>query len=197
MTKKNIYILTTFILAFFISSMDIFAQSVKKKKKKYKKKYKHARTHHYRPAQDSTVWSAKLNFDTVCLNTNDSLMAICKSFIGLPYRYGGNDPRGFDCSGYVRYCYKRIGIDLPHHSGGQMQQGIKVDEKNAEPGDIIFFGHYNSKRRSMYISHSGIVYSNVNGKIYFIHSASSVGIRIDCLDQGWYKQRFRGIRRIL
>lgn len=59
-------------------------------------------------------------------------------FNGYPYVYGGDQPTGWDCSGFVRYVYARFGVDLPHSSGAQMTVGTPVASlAEARPGDIL------------------------------------------------------------
>ncbi len=165
------------------------------KKKKGKKRNTARRSRYQYPLQDSSLWSSRICFESTDQNVLDSIVSLGKSFVGLPYRYSGADPRGFDCSGFVMYCFKRFGIPLSHHAGVQMKQGAMINKQEARPGDLIFFGYRG--KRGPYISHSGIVFKNEGGKIYFIHSASRQGIRVDCLDQAWYRQRFMGLRRVV
>ncbi len=56
-----------------------------------------------------------------------SLLAKAKTYLGLPYRYGGMSPKGFDCSGFVRYVFGSMGIDLDRTSGSQANQGDPID----------------------------------------------------------------------
>jgi cell wall-associated NlpC family hydrolase len=58
---------------------------------------------------------------------------------GTPYRYGGTTPRGFDCSGYTGYVYKKAGKKLPRTSRQQYSATKHISRKAAKPGDLIFF----------------------------------------------------------
>ncbi len=58
---------------------------------------------------------------------------------GTPYRYGGTTPRGFDCSGYTGYVYKRAGKKLPRTSRAQYSATKHLSRRAAKPGDLVFF----------------------------------------------------------
>ncbi|MEU8225938.1 NlpC/P60 family protein [Kribbella sp. NPDC048915] len=58
---------------------------------------------------------------------------------GTPYRYGGTTPRGFDCSGYTGYVYKKAGKKLPRTSRQQYSATKHISRKTAKPGDLVFF----------------------------------------------------------
>lgn len=64
-------------------------------------------------------------------------------FSGYPYVYGGNQPSGWDCSGFVQYVFAQFGVTLPHQSGSQMSVGSPVASlAEAQPGDILANGSH-------------------------------------------------------
>ncbi len=110
------------------------------------------------------------------------------AYRGTPYHYGGSGRRGFDCSGFTAYVYSRKGIRLPHSAAEQFNVGRRVPAGQLKQGDLVFF---HTTRRG--ISHVGIYVGN--GK--FVHASSAGGsVRVDSLTSGYYRERFRGARRV-
>ncbi len=58
---------------------------------------------------------------------------------GTPYRNGGSDPSGFDCSGFIWYVFGQYGIGVPRTVGDQFREGVEVRSDAVEPGDLLFF----------------------------------------------------------
>jgi cell wall-associated NlpC family hydrolase len=83
---------------------------------------------------------------------------------GVPYRYGGASPSGFDCSGLVQYSYKRVGKYVPRTAQAQYNAAVMIRSSSARPGDLIFF----SSGRSVY--HVGIYAGTWRGARYIIHA---------------------------
>lgn len=59
--------------------------------------------------------------------------------LGVPYRYGGSAPDGFDCSGLIQYSYRRAGKSLPRTTAALWDYAVPVDDRNLRAGDLLFF----------------------------------------------------------
>jgi len=84
--------------------------------------------------------------------------------VGVPYRYGGESPRGFDCSGLVHYAYARAGIEVPRTTRELLRHARRVPLSKLRPGDVLFFRVAPPK-----ISHVGLYI----GDGRFVHAPSS------------------------
>lgn len=114
-------------------------------------------------------------------------VAVARRQIGKWYRYGGNGPKTFDCSGLVQYVYRKAGVRLPRTADAQHRHVKRhVRFKNLATGDLVYF--YGD-------GHTGIV-SKVKGhKVYMIHAAHT-GTRIkQVLINGYYRHHFNGAVR--
>ena len=123
----------------------------------------------------------------VRFDRQNAIVHSAKSYLGSPYRYGGNSPRGFDCSGLAQYVYAKNGISIPRSTRLQYQKlkAVKVPQK----GDLLFF---NTERNR--ISHVGIYL----GSFLFIHAPSrGKRVRIDDIRSPYWKKIYRGSRSYL
>jgi len=96
-------------------------------------------------------------------------VAIAKKYLGTPYVWGGTTPKGFDCSGFVRYCYAQIGISIPRTSRAQYKFGQFIPANRTDllaPGDLVFFAYGGNPTQ---VHHVGMY---VGGGV-FIHSPST------------------------
>lgn len=124
------------------------------------------------------------------------LLGEAKSHSGKRYGRGSKGPDRFDCSGFTSYVYKQFGYKLNTSSSGQYSDGVKVENGQLRPGDLVFFTGRNSKGG---VGHVGIVVTcdNESQTFTFIHAAISGGIRTDNSTAPYYAKRFLGARRII
>jgi cell wall-associated NlpC family hydrolase len=110
-------------------------------------------------------------------------------FLGVPYRFGGSDPSGFDCSGLMQWVFARHGTALPREVRDQYRVGQDVRLKDLRPGDLIFF-----ETVSRGASHVGLVI----GDGRFVHAPSSNGVvRVEPYTANYWIRRFVGARRVI
>jgi hypothetical protein len=112
------------------------------------------------------------------------------SYLGVPYRFGGASPRtGFDCSGLVNHVFRQaFGLSLPRTAREIARNGAAVARGELLPGDLVFFN-----TRGFLNSHVGIYL----GDSKFVHAPNARGrVRIDDMDNTYYRTRFNGARRI-
>ncbi len=120
------------------------------------------------------------------------LVKVAKSFMGAPYKYGGNTVRGLDCSAYVKKIYEIFDVQLPRSAREQFQIGTKISKDELAVGDLVFF---RTKRYIKYPTHVGIYIGDGN----FIHSSSGhgrIGVKIDSLSSDFYSRTYIGATRV-
>lgn len=84
--------------------------------------------------------------------------------IGVPYRYGGKSPRGFDCSGLVHFAHRQAGVRVPRTSRAQLRAARRIDLAQARPGDLLFFRSRNYSHVAIYIGNGSFVHAPSSGK---------------------------------
>jgi len=127
-------------------------------------------------------------FDNNEQKGSQQLLRKARSAIGTPYVPGGMSPGGFDCSGFVCWAYKSVGVNLPRTAREQSVIGKRINNvEDMQVGDIVAFRH---PRRGY---HTGIYVGD--GK--FIHSPHRrTTVRVNSLDDPYFKGTFLGARRI-
>lgn len=109
------------------------------------------------------------------------------SMVGRPYKYRGDAPSGFDCSGLVRYSYLTAGLDVPHGTKALRSVTRPVDTARMQKGDLLFFDEKGGK-----YSHVGIYI----GGSYFVHAPSTgKKVRKNSLNDPYWKKHFLEARR--
>lgn len=121
--------------------------------------------------------------------TITDLSNIAKSYIGIPYKYGGTDIKtGVDCSAYTQIVFAKLGISLERTSKAQYQQGSSISKNNLQTGDLVFFNTSGDG-----VSHVGIYIGDSN----FISATTSSGVKIDKINDPYYwGSRYIGAKRI-
>jgi cell wall-associated NlpC family hydrolase len=108
---------------------------------------------------------------------------------GSPYRDGGSDPSGFDCSGFVEYVFGRHGIAVPRTVTDLYRTGRDVLPNDLQAGDLVFF-----TTTAPGPTHVGM---SIGGD-EFVHAPSSAGlVRVEHLSARYWAARFIGARRLL
>ncbi len=111
--------------------------------------------------------------------------------VGVPYRYGGSDRNGFDCSGLVQYAYAQAGVELPHSTSELMKAGAKIDYADARVGDLLFYHFADRKHSSMHVA----IYL---GDDWMVHApASGKQVTRTRSDETPWPKRYIGAVRVL
>jgi cell wall-associated NlpC family hydrolase len=117
-----------------------------------------------------------------------SISSTALSLRGAPYRNGGVDPAGFDCSGLVKYVFEQHGVAMPREARQQFQIGHPVEPSALEPGDLVFFTTVAPGP-----SHVGILV----GGDQFVHAPTTNGVvRVESLSSQYWSSRFIGAKRV-
>jgi cell wall-associated NlpC family hydrolase len=120
--------------------------------------------------------------------TPSALVDTAMQLRGIPYRNGGSDPSGFDCSGFVQWVFAQHGVPLPREVREQYGAGQKIDLRQVLPGDLVFF-----ETVSRGASHVGVAI----GGDQFVHAPSSTGVvRVERFTTNYWARRFVGARRV-
>jgi len=126
------------------------------------------------------------------VSERNNLIHYSYEFKGIPYKWGGRDENGFDCSGFTSHVFKRVGMELPRTSGDQYKFAKTIHAKRAYMGDLVFFSDGEK------ISHVGILVNQPGESKKMIHSASSIGISVvDIEKSDYWKNRIVGYGRVI
>jgi hypothetical protein len=117
----------------------------------------------------------------------DALVNFAKTQLGVPYVWAGNDPNGFDCSGFTCYVMRNAGKELPRRAIEQYDSSRKVKQRHAQKGDLVFFDSGSG------VSHVGMLISERGKPLVMIHASSSKGVIITDIEQSdYWLKRLKG-----
>jgi len=137
------------------------------------------------------------SYDSIVKKNNpkaDAIISYAKTFLGVPYRYGGSTPSGFDCSGFINYIFGNFGFSLVRSSFGLADLGETIALSNIQPGDLLFFK--GSNINSSTVGHVALVIEVAPNTLKFIHSANG-GVRIEnFVTSKYYIQRYIKAKRL-
>ena len=117
-----------------------------------------------------------------------ALAEFALAFRGVPYRLGGADPAGFDCSGLVQYVFTQFGILVPRVVEQLWRVGDKIKPSKIKPGDLLFFS-----TKGPGATHVAIALDDTR----FVHAPNATGVvRVEALTSSYWSSRYLGARRV-
>lgn len=104
----------------------------------------------------------------------DRAVAVALDQVGVPYRYGGSSPNGFDCSGLVHYSYEAAGVNVPRTTGQLWSEARIVNGNDVRPGDLLFFSIEGKMSHvGMYVGDGRFVHAPQSGRSVSVASLDS------------------------
>ena len=126
------------------------------------------------------------------------IIAYAKRFSGTRYKYGGNTPAGFDCSGYLEFVFGHYSVFLPRTTSEQYEQSKRITIDEIRPGDLVFFNGRSIGSNVGHVSLITEVSPVKKGSFKMIHATVNGGVMIDSYpDGGYYSSRLIGFGRVL
>lgn len=120
----------------------------------------------------------------------EALVKAARTWIGTPYRYGGQSKSGTDCSGMTMVIYKDVAdLALPRTAAQQAEYCFDIPQRDLQPGDLVFFS---TSTRGGKVSHVGMYVGG--GKM--IHASTSRGVIESDLDEKYYKNHYHSSGRV-
>jgi cell wall-associated NlpC family hydrolase len=116
---------------------------------------------------------------------------------GAPYRNGGADPSGFDCSGFVWYVFAQHGVQVPRTVSDLYRAGKVVDTPDLRAGDLVFFDTLRDPQGGAMNAHAATHVGISIGGDEFVHAPSGAGqVRVERLGSTYWAPRFLEARRV-
>lgn len=116
-----------------------------------------------------------------------ALVQDAKEQLGVPYKWSGTTPQGFDCSGFTSFVHNQNSVSIPRRSEDQYTKAKKVKRKHVQPGDLVFF------KKNGKVNHVGVIISTGNDDLVMIHSSTSKGVILTNVEESEYwKSKIHG-----
>ncbi|WP_148869505.1 C40 family peptidase [Tenacibaculum adriaticum] len=124
----------------------------------------------------------------------DKIVWTAVTYKGIPYKYGGTNRSGMDCSGLIYTSFKKRDVNIPRTSRLMYNDGFPIKLKEVKRGDLLFFRTSKSRNK---VNHVGLVTSVDGNDIKFIHSTSSRGVIVTSLNETYWNRAFIKAKRVL
>ncbi len=123
------------------------------------------------------------------LEVVNSVISYAHTLEGVPYKWGGTTPAGFDCSGFVQHVYAHCGVKIPRMPAEMLKISDKISIKEIRPGDLVYFR--GSDAGSTKIGHVALAISSYSGGDFKMIHATSKGVVVNSFSQyNYWKTRF-------
>lgn len=123
----------------------------------------------------------------------EEILEKARALEGSPYLGGGDNPEGFDCSGFVRYVYQDIGVVLPRSSSAMALVGQSIERQNVLPGDLLFFT--GSDASTTTVGHVALVLQHETDQLLMIHASNRGVVIDDYYEMPYYQERYLSANR--
>jgi len=128
---------------------------------------------------ETSAFEASQNSDA---QMRKNVVREAEKYIGTKYKYAGESPQGFDCSGFTQHVVRKFDIPLSRTSQSQEKEGKTIFAAQARPGDLVFF----RRTKGGSVFHVGLIIRNDRDGLTIIHSTSSRGVVVDKLAENSY-----------
>jgi cell wall-associated NlpC family hydrolase len=140
--------------------------------------------------QDTVQYDENVNYNPTL---SEKIVNAALENIGVHYRTGGINRSGFDCSGLLVASFSKYDVKLPRTSIDMSRFGKRVNPRQAQKGDLIFFKTLGSRK----INHVGLVIDVGEDEIKFVHASLKKGVMVSSTKDGYYKSKFAQVNRVL
>ena len=143
------------------------------------------------------VWLVNSCASTSSISRTDKanmVVSKARSYLGVPYKYGGTTVMGMDCSGLLMRSFETIDVYIPRTAKEQSKTGKSIGRSELRPGDLVFFSKNNN---GLKVSHAGMLTMvKDRNHITFIHASSSKGVMEANLMSDYWKKHYVKARRV-